>query len=171
MIIPQIKVLFLCTGNSCRSILAEALLRSKGKDRFISYSAGSKPSGKVHPLSLQVLEAHGLSTDSLYSKSWNQLADIRFDLIVTVCGSAREEACPVYLGHGLRTHWGVFDPPQVKVFSGQESQPFQQAFKILEHRIDALIAMQSLDLGDPITQQRIHDIGKLNPEGIDYGNI
>jgi arsenate reductase (thioredoxin) len=107
---PPFKVLFLCTGNSARSIFAEYFLRRLGGTRFLACSAGARPSGVVHPLTLKVLgERFGLDASGARSKSWEEFQDVRFDFVITVCDSARE-SCPVWPGQPVRAHWGVDDP-------------------------------------------------------------
>src|ERR1700743_1129983 len=138
MTIPQYIVLFLCTGNSARSIMAEAILRHKGRGAFTSYSAGSHPSGRVRPGALQQIEASGLSTEGLRSKSWDEFAapgSPPIDFIFTVCDNAAGEVCPVWPGKPMTAHWGVADPAAVEGSDVEKATAFRKAFKELETRI------------------------------------
>ena len=138
------NVLFLCTGNSARSILAEALLNRDGGGRFRAVSAGSFPKGAVHPMALEILREHGFPTDGLRSKSWDEFAVAGappLDLIVTVCDNAAGETCPVWPGHPARAHWGIADPAAVEG-DGQRAA-FEEAYRLLETRIADLLSGQA----------------------------
>lgn len=134
-------VLFLCTGNSARSIMAEALVNHRGAGRFRAFSAGSHPRGSVHPLALEALRRHGLPADGFRSKSWDELAApgaTPIDLIVTVCDNAAQEVCPMWPGRPATEHWSIADPSAV---TGPDApRAFEDAFRDLETRITALIA-------------------------------
>ena len=135
------NVLFLCTGNSARSILAEAYLNHAGKGRFRAYSAGSKPAGKVNPLALKLLHEQGIEA-SARSKSWDEFAAPdapKMDLVVTVCDNAAGEVCPVWPGAPRKAHWGVDDPAAVKGSDAEQRAAFQEAFDRLKRRIDAFL--------------------------------
>lgn len=137
------NVLFLCTANSARSILAEALLRDLGEGRYSAFSAGSKPRGDVNPDALSCLKRHGHSTDGLSSKSWEVFSGAdapKMDLVVTVCDNAAGEACPVWPGHPLTVNWGVADPAGADGAEGGE-QAFDLAYARLERRIRAFLAI------------------------------
>jgi protein-tyrosine-phosphatase len=132
------NVLFLCTGNSARSILAEALLNHHGAGRFRGFSAGSFPKGAVHPLALDVLRAHELPVDGLRSKSWNEFAapeSPKMDFIFTVCDNAANEVCPVWPGAPVTAHWSIRDPAAVEGTEDEKRQAFEQAFQDLDARI------------------------------------
>jgi arsenate reductase len=135
-------ILFLCTGNSCRSILAEAtfnhLARARGWSDWYAFSAGSQPTGQVHPRSLGLLTAEGISIKGLHSKSWDGL-DITPDIVITVCADAAGETCPVYLGQAMRSHWGVDDPAGASGTETEIEAAFQQAYRTLRARIEALL--------------------------------
>jgi arsenate reductase len=134
-------VLFLCTGNSARSILAEALLNRDGGGRFRAFSAGSFPKGAVHPMALEILRERGFPTDGLRSKSWDEYAGAGappLDVIVTVCDNAAGETCPVWPGNPAREHWGIPDPAEVEG-PGQRAA-FEAAFHALQSRIAAFLA-------------------------------
>lgn len=135
----MLKILVLCTGNSCRSIMAEALLNHYGKGRVLAKSAGSFPTGEVHPKSLATISKNGISIDGFYSKSWDDLENEKFDLLITVCDRANNETCPVYLGNIMKTHWGVEDPAHVTGTDEEINNEFQKVFTILELRVKALL--------------------------------
>src|ERR1019366_8553567 len=128
------NVLFLCTGNSCRSILGEATFNHLAPAGWMAMSAGSKPTGQVHPRSLALLAKEGISTEGYHSKTWDNLP-VTPDIVVTVCGNAAGEACPAYLGNVLRTHWGVDDPAHVTGTEEEINASFMTAYRILRTRI------------------------------------
>lgn len=134
------KVLFLCTGNSCRSILGEFTFNHLAPSGWHAMSAGSRPTGYVHPRSLALLESEGISTAGAHSKSWEDLPEVP-DIVITVCGSAAGEDCPAYIGNVLRTHWGVEDPAHVTGTDAQIELAFRKAYTILRARIEALLAL------------------------------
>jgi arsenate reductase (thioredoxin) len=132
------NVLFLCTGNSARSIMAESLLNSRGAGRFRAFSAGSHPKGQVHPLALETLTRHHLPTEHLRSKSWNEFAgaDVPpLHFIVTVCDRAAQEICPVWPGHPTTAHWSISDPAAVEGTEDDKRRAFEAVFRELENRI------------------------------------
>jgi arsenate reductase len=138
------NVLFLCTGNSARSILAEAYLNSAGKGRFTAYSAGSHPTGKVNPWALELLEKNRLPTGGLRSKSWDEFARPgapKLDFVFTVCDNAAGEACPLWPGQPITAHWGVADPAAVAGSDADKRKAFLRAFRELSARIDRLLAL------------------------------
>jgi arsenate reductase (thioredoxin) len=139
------NVLFLCTGNSCRSILAEATFNHLAPAGWKAMSAGSHPAGYVHPRSLALLEREGIATAGLRSKSWDALPAAP-DIVVTVCASAAGEACPVYLAPALRAHWGVEDPAHAAGTDAEIDAAFASAHCILRHRIAALLALPLAEL-------------------------
>jgi arsenate reductase len=136
------NVLFLCTGNSARSILAEALMNDLGRDRFQAFSAGSFPKGAVHPLALETLAKHGLPATGLRSKSWDEFAGAaapKMDFIFTVCDNAAKEACPVWPGHPATDHWSLADPAAVEGTLEEQRRAFETTYRELERRIQALL--------------------------------
>ena len=142
-------VLFLCTGNSARSILGEALLAHHGGSRFISSSAGSQPKGAVHPVALETLEHHGLPTAGYRSKSWDEFGApgaTPIDIIITVCDSAANETCPVWPGHPSTVHWGISDPAAVTSSMDDQRRAFEQAYQTLDARIRLLVALPDAQL-------------------------
>lgn len=134
------NVLFLCTGNSCRSILGEATFNHLAPAGWRAMSAGSKPTGQVHPRSLALLAREGINTDGYFSKSWDNLPATP-DIVITVCASAAGETCPAYLGPVLRTHWGVEDPAHATGTDAEIDTSFMQAYGILRSRIEAFLAL------------------------------
>jgi arsenate reductase len=134
------NVLFLCTGNSCRSVLGEATFNHLAPEGWRALSAGSKPTGKVHPRSLALLEREGISTEGYFSKSWNDLP-VTPDIVLSVCGNAANETCPAYLGPVLRSHWGVEDPAHVEGSEAEIDAAFMTAYGILRYRIEQFLAL------------------------------
>lgn len=134
------NVLFLCTGNSCRSILGEATFNHLAPAGWRAMSAGSKPTGQVHPRSLALLAKEGIPTDGYHSKSWDNLPATP-DIVITVCASAAGETCPAYLGPVLRTHWGVEDPAHATGTDAEIDAAFMHAYRILRARIEAFLAL------------------------------
>ena len=139
------NVLFLCTGNSCRSILGEAIFNHLAPPGWKALSAGSRPTGQVHPRSLALLARAGLSTEGYHSKSWDALP-LTPDIVITVCSSAAGETCPAYLGPVLRTHWGVEDPAHVTGTDVEIDAAFMQAYRVLRTRIEAFLALPLAEL-------------------------
>jgi protein-tyrosine-phosphatase len=157
------KVLFLCTGNSARSILGEALLNSLGQGRFRAYSAGSHPGGRVNPFALELLAKNGLPTQELRSKSWDEFAapgSPAFDFIFTVCDSAAAETCPVWPGHPMSAHWGIPDPAAVEGEDEVKRKAFRDAFVRLQRRISLLVNLPLHSLDKLSLQKRLSEIGK-----------
>jgi arsenate reductase (thioredoxin) len=158
------NVLFLCTGNSARSILAEALLEHWGRGRFKGYSAGSFPKGVVHPLALDLLENAGLATSGLYSKSWDEFAKpgaSEMDFVFTVCNQAAGEVCPIWPGRPVTAHWGVADPAAVEGAEAEQRRAFREAYLVLENRIKLFTSLR-LDALDRLAVKRsVDEIGRL----------
>ena len=134
------NILFLCTGNSCRSIIAEATFNHLAPANMKAYSAGSKPTGQVHPRSLALLTSKGISTEGYFSKSWDHLP-VTPDIVITVCSNAAGEVCPAYLGNVLRAHWGVDDPAHATGTDAEINASFERAYAILRKRIEAFLAL------------------------------
>lgn len=139
------NVLFLCTGNSCRSILGEATFNHLAPEGWQAMSAGSKPTGQVHPRSLALLAREGIDTTGYYSKSWNDLPATP-DIVLSVCGNAANETCPATLGQVLRSHWGVEDPAHVTGTDEEIDASFMTAYRILRHRIEQFLALPLAEL-------------------------
>jgi arsenate reductase len=159
-------VLFLCTGNSARSIMAEALLNHWGRGRFRGFSAGSFPTGRVNPHALALLERLQIPAEGARSKSWDEFAvpgAPALDFIVTVCDNAAGEVCPIWPGQPLTAHWGVEDPAAAAGSEAEVADAFRQAFNALEHRIKAFTGLP-VDLLDRLRlQQHLDEIGKSLP--------
>ena len=155
-------VLFLCTGNSCRSILAEATFNALAGPEWRAMSAGSHPAGTVHPRSLALLQREGIATEGLHSKSWADLLAVP-DLVITVCGNAAGEACPAYLGQALRVHWGVEDPARATGTAAEIDATFEQAYRTLRARIEAFFTLPIDRLWNDREQFKVEldRIGKL----------
>ncbi|WP_448141640.1 arsenate reductase ArsC [Stenotrophomonas bentonitica] len=159
------NVLFLCTGNSARSVLAEATLSAWGGSRFNAFSAGSQPTGQINPFALAQLKAEGMPIDELRSKSWDEFANAApMNLVITVCDSAAAESCPVVLGDFIRSHWGLRDPAAVEGSDADKAAAFAQAHTILKSRLHALLDLPESLWGDrPALQRALDRIGQLQP--------
>jgi protein-tyrosine-phosphatase len=159
------NVLFLCTGNSARSILAEAILNKDGAGRFRAYSAGSHPKGQVHPAALGLLDELGFPTEGYRSKSWDEFAALdapRLDFVFTVCDNAAGEVCPVWPGQPLTAHWGIEDPAAVEA-EGQ-FRAFPNAFYALQRRIGLFLAMPFESIDEMSLQTRLREIGQTRDQ-------
>jgi arsenate reductase len=157
------NVLFLCTGNTARSILAEGILRKDGAGRFNAYSAGSQPKGTVNPFALKVLEAYGYPVEGYRSKSWEEFARPRapvMDFVFTVCDSAAGEACPVWPGHPTTAHWGIEDPAAVQGSDIERERAFVQAFQYLKNRITAFTSLPIASLDGVRLRASLQEIGR-----------
>ena len=157
------NVLFLCTGNSARSILAEALLNHRAKGGLTAYSAGSHPSGVVRPEALRQLESAGIPTTGLRSKSWDEFAlpnAPRMNFVFTVCDNAANETCPFWPGQPMTAHWGIPDPAAVKGTPEEIARAFREAFTILDRRINLFLALPLATLEQLAIQHEIENIGR-----------
>jgi arsenate reductase len=160
---PPIKVLFLCTGNSARSVMAEALLNVLGEGRFQAFSAGSFPSGTVQPIAAELARAFGYAAP-LRSKSWDEFAEPdapAIDIVITVCDNAAGEVCPIWPGQPVSAHWGVPDPAEVQGPEAQRRSAFQSAWAMLRQRIKQLLALPLETLDRTALQQALRAIGKV----------
>jgi arsenate reductase (thioredoxin) len=133
------KVLVLCTGNSCRSVMAEALINHLGRGRYKASSAGSSPAGYVHPKTIETLKRHGVDPGAPQSKSWDLFADERFDLVITVCDQAAGESCPVFPGEPRKLHWSIPDPAKAQGTEAEIDAAFDGSFTLLKDRIEELV--------------------------------
>ena len=159
MTAQPLNILVLCTGNSCRSVLGEALINHLGAGRFRAYSAGSHPVGKVNANALATLARHGLPTEGYTSKSWDDLGDTRIDIMISVCDSAAGESCPVYLGKAIRGHWGLPDPAHMTGSSEEIEAAFDATYAALEKRIHQLLALPVETLAGPELSAALNRIG------------
>ena len=157
------NVLFLCTGNSARSIMAEAILNHRGKGAFTAYSAGSRPSGAPRPEALKQIESAGIETEGLRSKSWDEFAAPAapmMDFVFTVCDNAAKEQCPFWPGQPMTAHWGIPDPAAVKGSPEEIARAFNDAFVILDRRIGLLLSLPFSTLEQFAIQRKIEEIGR-----------
>jgi arsenate reductase (thioredoxin) len=158
------NVLFLCTGNSARSIMAEAILNHKGEGRFTAYSAGSHPTGKPRAEALRQLESAGIDTAGLRSKSWDEFSGAEaphLHFVFTVCDNASREQCPYWPGQPMTAHWGIADPAAVKGTSEEIARAFRDAFVVLDRRIGLFTSLPLETLGEIAIKQRIVEIGQV----------
>jgi arsenate reductase (thioredoxin) len=158
------NILFLCTGNSARSILAEAILNKLGAPHFKAWSAGSQPKGQVHPISLDLLRDLGHDTGGLRSKSWDEFAvpgAPEFDFIFTVCDNAANEACPVWLGHPASAHWGIHDPAAADGSQAEKRLAFDEAYRQMRDRISAFIALPIASMDKNELKSSLDEIGRM----------
>jgi protein-tyrosine-phosphatase len=157
------NVLFLCTGNSARSILSEALLNRRGQGQFRAFSAGSHPAGRVNPYALELLRRLGYPTDGLRSKSWDEFAAPgaqELDFVFTVCDNAAGEVCPMWPGQPITAHWGIPDPAAVEGTDEQKRKAFDEAFLVLERRISLFMSLPLRSLEQLVLQERLSEIGR-----------
>ena len=162
---PTFNVLFLCTGNSARSILAEGILRKDGAGRFKAFSAGSHPKPKVNRFALKVLEAYGYPSDGLRSKSWDEFAATGapvMDFVFTVCDNAAGEACPLWPGQPMTAHWGIEDPAAVEGGDIEKERAFVTAFKYLKNRISIFASLPIRSLDKMALGTKLREIGGLD---------
>ncbi|MGD2171725.1 MAG: arsenate reductase ArsC [Gammaproteobacteria bacterium] len=165
---PAYNVLFLCTGNSARSIIAESLINRLGKGRFKGYSAGSHPAGEVNPLALWVLEKNNFLTEGLRSKDWDEFSGgdaPAMDFVFTVCDRAAAEVCPVWPGQPMTAHWGTPDPAAVEGLDIEKRAAFRSAFDELQKRISIFVNLPFESLDRLRLQQRLDEIGRCGPTG------
>jgi len=159
------NVLFLCTGNSARSIMAEAILNKLGSGKFHAYSAGSQPKGRVHPETVQLLRSLGYDTSQFRSKSWAEFAKRgapSLDFVFTVCDNAAAEACPVWPGQPMTAHWGVPDPAEANGSPAEIALAFKDAYRMLNQRIGIFTALPLRSLDQLSLQRRLEDIGRMD---------
>jgi len=166
------NVLFLCTGNSARSILAEALLTRWGKGRFTAFSAGSQPKGDVHPLALETLEHFRMPTTGLRSKSWLEFSKPgapHLHFVFTVCDNAAAEVCPIWPGQPMTAHWGIPDPAAVEGTEDQKRQAFKEAFSDLDARIKIFTSLRLEMLDRMALQHALDEVPRQASEGVETG--
>ena len=161
------NVLFLCTGNSARSILAEAILNREGKGHFKAYSAGSNPAGKVHPYSLDLLRSMDHPIENLRSKNWDEFSGAaapKLDFVFTVCDNAAGETCPVWPGQPITAHWGIPDPAAVTGSEAEKRAAFTEAYRMMLNRISLFLALPLESIDKMSLQSRLRDIGAQKAE-------
>ncbi len=157
------NVLFLCTGNSARSILSEVILNVRGKGRFKAYSAGSHPNGTVNPFAIELLKRMGMPTEGLRSKSWDEFATPDappLDFVFTVCDNAAGEVCPYWPGQPMTAHWGIPDPAGVQGTDIEKTDAFREAFRVLDRRITLFTSLPIASLDKMSLTQKVREIGK-----------
>jgi len=167
----RLNVLFLCTGNSARSILGEALLNHWGKGRFRAFSAGSFPKGAVNPLAIELLQAMKLPTEGLRSKSWSEFATPDapvMDFVITVCDQAANEICPIWPGQPITAHWGIPDPAAVTGTEADKVAAFRDAYRRLDARIKLFVALPMDKLDRLMVKREAERIGRLGPDAADH---
>jgi protein-tyrosine-phosphatase len=159
------NVLFLCTGNTARSILAEGILRKEGKSKFNAFSAGSQPKGVVNPFALKTLAEYGYPTDGFRSKSWEEYAKPDapiMDFVFTVCDGAAGEACPIWPGQPMTAHWGIPDPASVERTDLERQAAFNTAFRYLKNRITAFVNLPIKSIDQLALGSHLHEIGRMD---------
>ncbi|TWG99882.1 protein-tyrosine-phosphatase [Mesorhizobium sp. J18] len=164
---PALNVLFLCTGNSARSILAEAILNRAGQGKFRAFSAGSNPKGEVHPYTVQLLQSLGYDTSFARSKSWDEFARPgapKTDFVFTVCDDAANETCPVWPGQPISAHWGVPDPARAEGTDAEKHLAFAEAYRMLNNRISIFTALPLKTLDGLALKKRLDEIGRDLPQ-------
>ncbi|ALT00494.1 arsenate reductase ArsC [Lacimicrobium alkaliphilum] len=153
------KILYICTHNRCRSILSEAITNHMGNGRILARSAGSQPSGEVHPLSIFYLEEQGIATDDLQSQSWDEFEDFAPDLVITVCDSAAGESCPLWFGKSLKIHWGLADPSKLQGSEEDKADAFRNTIKEIEQRVQQMLKLDLEHISQHQLQQALTDLG------------
>ena len=164
------NVMFLCTGNSARSILAESILNQSGKGRFSAYSAGSQPKGQVHPYAIDLLETQNHPTGGLRSKNWEEFSGPdapKLDFVFTVCDNAAAEVCPVWPGQPMTAHWGVPDPAAAEGTDAEQRVAFAEAFRMLKNRIEIFTSLPMSSIDKLSLQSRLDAIGRTDDATLD----
>jgi arsenate reductase len=157
----MLNILIVCTGNSCRSVMGEALFNHLGQNRIQAFSAGSHPIGRINAGALATLKRHGLPTEGYKSQSWDEFEGQPMDIVITVCDNAAGEACPVYLTKAVRAHWGVTDPGHVEGTEAEKIAAFEQTFKTLELRVNKMLELPLETMPQEELSAKLNAIGKL----------
>ena len=168
MTVKPYQILILCTGNSARSIMAEAIINTFGAGRFVAHSAGSQPAGRVHPLALEKLSAIGYPTAQLRSKSWDEFAAAdapQMDFIITVCDNAAGETCPLWPGQPISAHWGFPDPAAVQGSEAEQRAAFEQVFQRITQRVRLLLDLPLASLDALAIRRELQNIGRQDGAG------
>jgi arsenate reductase len=158
----MLNILVICTGNSCRSIISEALFNHLGNGRIKAFSAGSQPLGRLNAGAIALLQRHGLATEGLSSKSWEAFENQPIDIVITVCDNAAGETCPVYLRPTPRAHWGLSDPGHVKGTDDEVKAAFEATYRAVERRINLMLALPLEVMSSEALINELNDIGKLD---------
>ena len=153
------KILYICTHNRCRSILSEAITNHVAGETIVAKSAGSQPSGEVHPLSIKYLKEAGISTEGLQSQSWDELEDFKPDIVITVCDSAAGEACPVWFGNSVKVHWGLEDPSKVEGSEEYKASAFRDCIAEISDRVNNLRIIADKNLTQSELKEELSKIG------------
>ncbi|MBN8542756.1 MAG: arsenate reductase ArsC [Alphaproteobacteria bacterium] len=157
----MLKILVLCTGNSCRSVMAEGLLNHYSQDKVLAFSAGSFPTGTVHPMSLATIKRNGINDQGYRSKSWDEFIDQPIDILITVCDNAAGEVCPIFPSKPIKTHWGTPDPTHFKGTQAEIEAEFDRVFTILEKRVKAFLRLPFDKMTQEELLQKLNEIGAL----------
>ena len=157
----MLSVFVICTGNSCRSVMGEALINSLGEGKFTAFSAGSHPIGRINQGALATLKRHHLPTDGYTSQSWDDFTDQPMDIVITVCDNAADEVCPTYLGDAVKAHWGVSDPGHVEGTEEEKIAAFDKVFATLTLRVNSMLALPVADLSSDELATQLNKIGTL----------
>ena len=158
----MLNILVICTGNSCRSIISEALFNHLGKGRIKAFSAGSQPLGRLNAGAVALLQRHGVATDGLSSKSWEAFENQAIDVVITVCDNAAGETCPVYLRPSPKAHWGLSDPGHVKGTVDEVKAAFEATYRAVEQRINLMLVLPLEDMSSEALVTELNAIGKLD---------
>ena len=158
----MLNIFVICTGNSCRSVIGEALLNHLGNGRIKAYSAGSHPIGRINTGALATLNRHNLPPEGYQSQSWKDFEDIPMDIVITVCVNAADETCPVYLSKAIRTHWGVSDPGHVEGSEEEKITAFEETFDLLQLRVQKMLALPLETMLPEELTEKLNTIGKLS---------
>ena len=158
----MINILVLCTGNSCRSVLGEALFNHLGAGRVKAYSAGSSPIGRTNANAVKTLEKHGVNTDDFSSQSWDEFESHKIDIAITVCDNAANEVCPLYLNSVVRAHWGLSDPAHLKGTEAEINAAFEKTYRAMEARVKKMLALPFEGLSAEQLTEELNKIGKTD---------
>ncbi len=158
----MINILVLCTGNSCRSVLGEALFNHLGAERVKAYSAGSSPIGRTNTNAVKTLEKHGINTDGFSSQSWDEFENHKIDIAITVCDNAANEECPVYLNSVVRAHWGLSDPAHLKGTEAEIDAAFEKTYAAMEARVKKMLALPFEEFSTEQLTEALNKIGKTD---------
>ncbi|MEM9101011.1 MAG: arsenate reductase ArsC [Pseudomonadota bacterium] len=154
------KILYICTHNRCRSILSEAITNAHGQGKITAWSAGSHPAGEVHPLTLKYLQETNFPVDGLRSQSWDEFASLQPDIVITVCDSAANEMCPVWMGSAIKIHWGLPDPSKINDDAEKCKNAFYDVIQTIEERVKKLLSIKWHDIDNETRQLLLHQLSR-----------